>query len=86
MGFFFEFVEDAVNVMPIETDARGFAGKLKTLQEARAGWRGRREGWIPVRLVFSGAVIPFLRRSSALMISQLRRTSAESLACFVPKT
>ncbi len=32
-GFFSEFVEDAVDVVPIETDARGLAGELKTFEK-----------------------------------------------------
>ena len=32
-GFFSEFVEDAVDIVPIETDARGLASELKTFEK-----------------------------------------------------
>ncbi len=37
VGFFAEFVEDAVDVFPVEADAGGFAGELETLEEGGKG-------------------------------------------------
>lgn len=39
VSFFLEFGEDAIEVVPVEADARGFAGELKGFQESgeRAG-------------------------------------------------
>ena len=38
-GFFLEFGEDAVEVVPVEADAGGFAGELEGLEKSGEGAR-----------------------------------------------
>ena len=61
MSFFFQFIEDAIDVVPVEPDACGFASELKTLKEGRKAARNAmKDGFVSVFFWSSDALFTAL--------------------------
>ena len=84
MSFFLEFGKDAVEVVPVEADAGCFAGELEGFEES---WHGAGNAVEKGFWEIPGSMAaPDLARSSFLICSQFRRTSAAELALVLPNT